>query len=273
MNVRPWPIGRIGPVVWLVLLALAMAWDRAAWVHLSVKTPEALASLEGKDWYRALRVLGFFGTWAAVGVAMLLIDLARVKEGVRLPGGAPRRAVVLILSVICSAMAAEAIKFAVGRMRPEDTQGWYAFMPLARRLNEGADLGMPSSHAAAAFGATLVLCVLFRPAAPVFLLGAVGCSLTRVLSGAHFVSDAVAGAWVAYAVSSAIWRIDARNNGGVGLGESAAMGSGPEPAESSPAAARVQIGPPADVAPRMAGAGAAGREGGVEEARGVGGTR
>lgn len=210
---------RTSPLAWLILLIVAMAWDRAGYIHLSVKTYTDLLDLEGKDWYRALRIFGFGGTWAAFGAILLLIDFARRDRGESLPGGPPRRAVFLWLSVAGSALLAEGLKPVFGRLRPEDTGGDYALMPLARRLFDAHDLGFPSSHTAAAFGAALALSVCFRPATPILLAAAVGCGLTRVLAGAHFLSDTVAGAAVAYAVTLLVWRIDARNNGGIGLGE------------------------------------------------------
>lgn len=210
---------RTSPLAWLILLVVAMAWDRAGYIHLSVKTYTDLLDLEGKDWYRALRIFGFGGTWAAFGAILLLIDFARRDRGESLPGGPPRRAVFLWLSVAGSALLAEGLKPVFGRLRPEDTGGDYALMPLARRLFDAHDLGFPSSHTAAAFGAALALSVCFRPATPILLAAAVGCGLTRVLAGAHFLSDTVAGAAVAYAVTLLVWRIDARNNGGIGLGD------------------------------------------------------
>jgi membrane-associated phospholipid phosphatase len=236
------PLWRAGPLAWLILLAIALAWDRAGYLHLSVKTYTDLLDLEGKDWYRALRIFGFGGTWAAFGLVLLLIDFARRDHGERLPGGPLRRAVLLWLSVAASALFAEVLKPLFGRLRPEDTGGDYAFMPLARRLFDAHDLGLPSSHTAAAFGAALALSLCFRPATLILLAAAAGCGLTRVLAGAHFLSDAVAGAAVAYAATLLVWRLDARNNGGIGLGEPNLL----------PAAATERDEPPPRAAPRPA---------------------
>lgn len=207
------------PLLWGVLLAAALACDHPAYVHLSVKSLTDRLSLEGNDWYRALRVMGYAGTWLGVAVTMALIDRSRALTGDHLPGGAKRRGVVLLLSVGLSAFAAEAFKVVIGRMRPEDTGGFYAFMPLADRFAHNSDLGMPSSHAAVAFAACIALALQIRAATPVLLAAAAGCGLTRVLAGAHFVSDVALAAWIAHAVCRAVWRLDAHNNAGRGLGE------------------------------------------------------
>ena len=89
--------------------------------------------------------------------------------------GPPRRAVFLWLCVAGSALLAEGLKPIIGRLRPEDTGGLYDLMPLARRLADTNDLGCPSSHTAAAFGAAFALAVCFRPAALIVVAGAAGC--------------------------------------------------------------------------------------------------
>lgn len=140
-------------------------------------------------------------------------------------GGWTRRGVMLLTCALLSGGAAELLKAIVGRLRPENSGGWYAFMPVGERLGwNWSDLGMPSSHAAVAFGAAMALSFTHRAAAPLLFVGAAGCGLTRVVMEQHYVSDVVAGAAVAYAVSLAVWRVDARNNGGVGLGAPGAGG-------------------------------------------------
>jgi len=59
---------------------------------------------------------------------------------------------------------------------------------------------MASSHTAVAFGAAAMLARLFPGARIVWYGVAAGCALTRVASGAHFMSDVVVGAllgWLA----------------------------------------------------------------------------
>lgn len=201
---------------WIAALVVATMLDQQAYRLLSVHDLHSRQMLESQDWYRLLRVLGSLWTWGGVGVVLLLIDRSRVRRGAVIRGGWPRRGVVVFTSALLSGAAAEGIKALVGRYRPENTDGAYVFMTVAERLRgQWSDLGMPSSHAAVAFGAAMALSLKYRAAAPVFLLAAAGCGLTRVMTVQHFVSDVVAAAAVAYAVTLAVWRVDAWNNRGV----------------------------------------------------------
>jgi membrane-associated phospholipid phosphatase len=185
---------------------------------LSVHDLHTRQILESRDWYRLLRVLGSLWAWGVVAAVFLQLDRARVQRGAVMRGGWTRRGVVLMTAALLSGGAAEVLKALIGRLRPENSGGAYIFMSLAERL-EGhwSDLGMPSSHAAVAFGAAITLSLMYRAGTPIFLLAAAGCGLTRVMTVQHFVSDVVAAAAVAYAVTLAVWRVDAWNNRGVPL--------------------------------------------------------
>jgi len=208
---------------WGAALLVASVLDRAAYEALSVTDDHSRRMLESADWYRVLRVMGSMWLWGPVAAVFMMVDRARIREGARMSGGWTRRGVMLLTCALLSGGAAELLKALVGRLRPENSGGWYAFMSLGERLEwNWSDLGMPSSHAAVAFGAAMALSFTHRAAAPLLFLGAAGCGLTRVVMEQHYLSDVVAGAAVAYAVSLAVWRVDARNNGGVGLGVPAA---------------------------------------------------
>jgi membrane-associated phospholipid phosphatase len=67
----------------------------------------------------------------------------------------------------------------------------------------GSNLGLPSSHAAVAAGGAAAL-IAWRPAVwPIAVVLAAGCAMTRLLSGAHFLSDVTLGAIVGYVA----WRL------------------------------------------------------------------
>jgi membrane-associated phospholipid phosphatase len=55
-------------------------------------------------------------------------------------------------------------------------------------------MGIPSSHAAVAFGGAFMLLRLFPGAGIIALLGATGCATTRILLGAHYLSDVLVAA-------------------------------------------------------------------------------
>jgi membrane-associated phospholipid phosphatase len=114
--------------------------------------------------------------------------------------------------------AAELLKPLVGRYKPEETDGWYALSPLRDRIGDWSDLGMASSHTAVAFAAAFALSCLIPRATPLFILGAVGCAMTRLLAGGHFLSDVYVGILIAYVVTRAVRAIDQRNNAGTPIG-------------------------------------------------------
>ena len=65
---------------------------------------------------------------------------------------------------------------------------------------------MPSTHAIVAFAAAAVLARLWPRARVIWYGLAAGCALTRVWTRAHFVSDCVVAAVVAYAIVALLWR-------------------------------------------------------------------
>lgn len=188
---------------------LALAWDRAIYLHLAVTDPARLDALRSSGWYLLLRNIGDLRPWLVVAVVFCLVDAGR---GVRPAGAWLRRGVFLILAAAGSGAAAEALKLIFRRVRPDAADGWYRFVSPLEHTFSSSGLGFPSSHAAVAFGAALALSMIFPRAAFVFVLGAIGCAVTRLLSGAHFFSDAYGAVVVAYAVVCALYHLDRRNN-------------------------------------------------------------
>ena len=94
-----------------------------------------------------------------------------------------------------------AIKRLIGRERPGLTVHLYSFKSLLGGFVDDSNLGLPSSHAAVAFGGAFVLMYLFPRIWPIALAGAIGCGLTRLLAGAHFLTDVYAAAGLGYAVA------------------------------------------------------------------------
>ncbi|MDG1479323.1 MAG: phosphatase PAP2 family protein [Myxococcota bacterium] len=165
------------------LIAAAHLLDAPA---LSTRTD----GLSSSDGHRALRVAGFLPVWMAIGTALALHTRRRAIG------------VGLTLSAGLAGLLAEIGKLLIRRGRPGEVAG-YTFHRLPDDLST-AGLGMPSSHAAVAFGGAFLLARLYPRVAPVVVLWAVGCGLTRVLDGAHFLSDVVAAAGLAWLVSRAV---------------------------------------------------------------------
>ncbi len=165
------------------LIAAAHLLDAPA---LSLRT-DGLGSSDG---HRALRVAGFLPVWIAIGAALALHTRRRAIG------------IGLTLSAGLAGLIAELGKLAIRRGRPGEVAG-YVFHPLPADLST-AGLGMPSSHAAVAFGGAFLLARLYPRVAVVVVLWATGCGLTRMLDGAHFLSDVVAAAGIGWLVARAV---------------------------------------------------------------------
>lgn len=185
---RPWIIA----AAWLAAIVAASLLDHQLWKWLKVADAAARSAIERRDWYQALRQLGYYPVWIAVGLILILLDRARHVIVW------PRRGLLLILSSGLAGLLAELLKLAIRRQRPGDL-GLYAFdWPMAAVK---PPLGTVSSHAAVAFGAAFLLARLFPASRYILLPAATGTALTRLLSGAHFTSDTVAAAAIAYALA------------------------------------------------------------------------
>lgn len=216
-------------VPWLVGLIIACAWDRATFLHIAVKDAPTLAKLESADWYRTLRIIGAPYIWLFVSVIFILVDAQRASR-IQIPGDnhsgyftgktpSLRRATFLILSALLSGAAAEIVKAIVGRYKPDTADGWYRFASFHERFVDFRwnDLGFVSSHAATAFGACFALSIMLPRASVVFMVMAIGCAMTRLLAGAHFLSDTYGAVLLAFVVSQGVYRLDRRNNQGRGI--------------------------------------------------------
>ena len=123
--------------------------------------------------------------------AAALLAIARGRPG--------RRAAMSGLgSVAATAALVNLVLKRSGRRRPDPGT---VDVPVARRVRMPRSTSFPSGHAAAAFAfATGVGHVLPRPAAPLHVLAAL-VAYSRVHTGVHYPSDAIAGAVVGTAVA------------------------------------------------------------------------
>lgn len=181
-----------------VLLIGSLLLDRWAYEHLVYER------VHEEDWGRALRVMGYWPLWLLAAIALVLNDWPRRARGALYP--AIMRGWLLIGSVTASGIVGELLKLVFRRERPRAHAGEYFFRPFTDRPFSSGGLALPSSHAIVAFGAAAMLSRLFPRAAPVWYLLAIGCGLTRVLAGAHFVSDIVVSGLVAWLVAAWLWR-------------------------------------------------------------------
>lgn len=181
---------------WLAATVLALVvahlLDPLAWQHLR------LPSVYDKDWGRLLRVMGFLPVWLLVALAYWLQQ--RDPE--------PRRAHtrLLVLAPVIGGIAAELLKLLLRRLRPDADVFGYAFRAFSDDPFSNRGMGLPSSHALVAFAGAFALGRVFPRARWIFWILAGGCGLTRVMATAHYLSDTVAAACVAWLVVALLQR-------------------------------------------------------------------
>ncbi|MBO6512391.1 MAG: phosphatase PAP2 family protein [Phycisphaerales bacterium] len=150
-------------------------------------------SFEGEDWYRLLRIIGFIGTWIVVSIALVLQDRDF------------KRAIPMILAPVLSGAAAELLKLVFSRERPVSDaiiqEGGYHFRFPFSGFIDGHNLGLPSSHAAVAFGGACMLGYFLPKLRPLLILLAIGCAYSRLMTGAHFASDVFLGAIIGWGIA------------------------------------------------------------------------
>jgi membrane-associated phospholipid phosphatase len=112
----------------------------------------------------------------------------------------------MFLTMAVSGLISNAVKFGVGRLRPRYLfeQGLYGFEPFntAWAMNS-----FPSGHSQAGFAAMTALVVIFPRYDLLWLLIAALVAVSRVVTTVHFLSDAVAGSFLAIAVTVLLARL------------------------------------------------------------------
>ncbi|MBR9971821.1 phosphatase PAP2 family protein [Magnetospirillum sulfuroxidans] len=157
---------------------------------------------------------GFFKTVTRLGEAQLyLIPAGLLFLGLMLAGwraaSVQRRAFwrrraaapgFLFLTMAVSGLTSNAIKISLGRMRPRYwfEQGLYGFEPFNTHWGMNS---FPSGHSQAAFAAMTALMVIFPRHAALWLTVAVLVAFSRVATTVHWLSDALAGSWLAICVT------------------------------------------------------------------------
>lgn len=186
---------------------VACAVDRAAYHALRVD--DWALAWATSDLVQMLRSAGYFPTWL---VAAIMIDLGgqvRLAPSSfvsrRTRPASPPLGVHVLMSAAMGGLLAEALKVLVRRHRPSvANDGQHVYDWFGGQV-EGRGLGLASSHAGVAFGAAFAIWRWSPPAGAAAMTLALGCSATRLLSGAHFVSDVYAAAVLAFAGSNLAW--------------------------------------------------------------------
>jgi len=191
-----WSNPRVRLWAWIALVVIGFFAASAidAWGFHHLQKP----NVYDQDWGRALRSVGYWPLWIILSVALWLGDRKR--------GLGIRRAAILASSVTAAGILAELLKLVVRRERPGTANGAYAFRSFSDHPFSSRNFGMPSSHAVVAFSGAAALSALFPEATCMWYALAIGCGVTRVLAGAHFVSDVYVGAVIGIVVARIISR-------------------------------------------------------------------
>jgi membrane-associated phospholipid phosphatase len=200
MRTRRLNAGRVlVPLLFLVAFGLAVLLD--PWAYRVLLAP----GTRHADWAQVLRQLGYLPTWLLIALLIYLHDASRPGESAR--GIGPvllKRAGPVFLAAALSGVIANILKPVIGRLRPDEL-GITRFAPRPNFLwAEAGEIGfgLPSGHAAVAFGGCAILGLLWPAWRTPMRLLAAGCALTRLLAGAHALSDTVLAAGIGLAVAA-----------------------------------------------------------------------
>jgi len=149
--------------------------------------------------------LGNSAIWYAVALIGISVAAAAAKRKPEIHAGVVMRKrlrawLFLIASMAASGFLVNAIKLVVGRERPNSLfdDGMATFYPMSSMTESWS---FPSGHTQSIWAAMLALSCIYPPLRMPCLALAVLVSISRVIVGAHFVSDIVGGAFIAIVVA------------------------------------------------------------------------
>lgn len=146
----------------------------------------------GTIWY-ALAILGMGVAWNEARSTNTPVAQAQLQR--RLHAG-----IFMIASMAISGLLVNGLKIAIGRPRPklflyDHVTG---LAPFQRALD---DCSFPSGHSQSIWAAMLALAWIYPRGRVAFFAIAVTVAASRVIIGAHYASDVIAGSYLAFAVA------------------------------------------------------------------------
>lgn len=189
-----------------LLLTLALVVDRPLALLLRETVPdgakptlEFLTGLGESHWY--LVPTGILGL--GIGLAWLRTEDSPRRRNVGWLGGI---CFFLFASIALSGLTANLVKFLIGRARPKLLFGdgaYYGFDPFSFSAEHWS---FPSGHATTFFSLAMAVALLSGRGKVALLALAALLTLTRPLVGAHYLSDAIAGAVIGIAITLLLCR-------------------------------------------------------------------
>lgn len=156
-------------------------------------------------WWQVVTAFGSSGYMFAVSGGVVLASLVLQRHPAVAHGWPPtaQRAAYVFACVAASGLAAQTVKHVVGRLRPRFLAASGVFHLIGPSWQSGAD-SFPSGHTTSAFAATIALALLRPSLAAPLLVAATLIGISRIATGQHFPSDAIAGAALGSSVSLAL---------------------------------------------------------------------
>jgi len=110
------------------------------------------------------------------------------------------------LAIVVAALVANGAQAAIGRLRPNQATTQQAFTQPFAELFTKQKVSFPSGEAATALAAAYVLSRLLPRWTAVFYVAAALAAAARLINGAHYVSDVVAGALAGSLLAALVFR-------------------------------------------------------------------
>jgi len=180
--------------VWLGTAAAVIAlgflgFDRWFYEHVSLVLNTEDRPLD-RDFYAVTKP--FWETWRWVfGSVVGIVTLGVVATILQ-----PRRWAFYLaglVSIAGTALLANGLQGAIGRLRPNQAASALAFAPPLSQLVSKERVGFPSGEAATAFALACVAARLWPRGKSCFYAAAAFVAVARLVNGAHYPSDVVAG--------------------------------------------------------------------------------
>lgn len=167
--------------------------------------------------YLAIAALLF----VALRVAARGVESARARALLRLNA---QRALFILLALLSSGLIADSVKIIVGRARPKllFAEGFYGFTWGALQADYWS---FPSGHASNIAALAVALFLLWPRGAVLYAVAALLVMASRVIIGAHYPSDVLAGAALGASTAWLVWRGFARYGIALGTAEPQVLGA------------------------------------------------